>query len=47
LIAMTALKDTRYVIDKLAWMSSQGIWPHIDCRGSIVIAHGDDLKGYS
>lgn len=25
---MTALKDTRYVIDKLAWMRSEGIWPN-------------------
>lgn len=25
---MTALKDTRYVIDKLAWMRSQVIWPN-------------------
>lgn len=25
---MTSLKDTRYVIDKLAWMRSQGIWPN-------------------
>lgn len=24
---MTQLKDTPYVIDKLAWMRSQGIWP--------------------
>jgi hypothetical protein len=28
LIAMTALKDTRYVIDKLSWMRAQGIWPN-------------------
>jgi hypothetical protein len=28
LIAMTALKDTRYVIDKLKWMRSQDIWPN-------------------
>lgn len=25
---MTALRDTRYVIDKLAWMRSQHIWPN-------------------
>jgi hypothetical protein len=25
---MAGLKDTRYVIDKLAWMRSQGIWPN-------------------
>ncbi len=25
---MTALKETRYVIDKLSWMRAQGIWPN-------------------
>ena len=25
---MTALKDIRYVIDRLAWMRSEGIWPN-------------------
>ena len=26
--SMAALKDTRYVIDRLAWMRSRGIWPN-------------------
>ena len=25
---MTACKDTRYVLDKLAWMRTEGIWPN-------------------
>lgn len=25
---MTTRADTRYVIDKLAWMRAQGIWPN-------------------
>ena len=25
---MAACKDTRYVLDKLAWMRAEGIWPN-------------------